>query len=242
MPASELPADNLVNKISLYISSEATSRDEWLGDKYLEYTLAQISLKNTSVSDGVTSLNGRLIQSLAHFRYDICCGELKARGVRQYQPSDPGRFAHPVNFRSTLLGWIGSILCRGMPEERGALPQAIMQSSQCHSSDTFQINNSIGTNADSGILVQQDSTSEDSASEETEGEIWRYTATLHELTAGKASVPIYTETAICADPAKFRCEIKYRGKKVSGEASSKKKAKHRASKKLCQLLNIGVAD
>jgi hypothetical protein len=53
----ELPADNAVGQTSLFASVEVTHRDEWLGEKYLEYALAHMLLRHRSGSNGVTLLN-----------------------------------------------------------------------------------------------------------------------------------------------------------------------------------------
>ena len=50
----ELPTDNAVGKTSLFASAEITHRDEWLGEKHMEYALAQMLLRNTSGSSWVT--------------------------------------------------------------------------------------------------------------------------------------------------------------------------------------------
>ena len=118
----------------------------------------------------------------------------------------------------------------------------MIQSSQQHGLKIFPstcVNNS---NSVLGTVGQQDPAYEDSSSEESETDIWRYTKTLQELYAGQDFVPLYKETTVRAYPPKFRCEVTYGGKMALGEAGSKKLAKHRASKKLCKLLSIKVPD
>ncbi|KIX08659.1 uncharacterized protein Z518_03316 [Rhinocladiella mackenziei CBS 650.93] len=242
LPVLEMPGDHVVGHTSLFVSVDVARRDEWLGEKYLDYMLAQTVLKNTPGRDGVTSLNGDLIQRLARFRYDNCCEELNLKRVRRYQPTDAGQFALPVNYREILLGWIGSILSRGTLEERNVLPHVVAQCSQQHSPEIFQSTGSVNTNSESDTAGQQDPTYEDLSSEESETDIWRYTKTLQETTAGKDSVPLYKETLVRAYPPRFRYEVTYRGKKATGEAGNKKRAKHLASKKLCELLHIKLPD
>jgi hypothetical protein len=53
----ELSADNAVGQTSLFVSAQITHRDEWLGEKYIEFALAHTLLRNTSGSNGATSLN-----------------------------------------------------------------------------------------------------------------------------------------------------------------------------------------
>lgn len=57
LAVSELPADSNVGKTSLFDSKETTLKDEWLGEKYLNYVLAQLVLRNTSGSMEIITLN-----------------------------------------------------------------------------------------------------------------------------------------------------------------------------------------
>lgn len=56
LPVCELPADQVVSD-TLFLSTDAACRDQWLGEKYLECMLALTSVKSISGSDGITTLN-----------------------------------------------------------------------------------------------------------------------------------------------------------------------------------------
>lgn len=86
---SELPSDNVFDmpsndsrvsssendSSSLVLSSLSprAERDEWLGEKYLNYAIAHILVRHTSSSGGSTSLNVR--QGLLSQRCFICLTE-----------------------------------------------------------------------------------------------------------------------------------------------------------------------
>jgi hypothetical protein len=56
---SELPANNAVGNTSLYHTNETGERDEWLGQLYLDESLALLLLRRTFGSEDITSLTVR---------------------------------------------------------------------------------------------------------------------------------------------------------------------------------------
>jgi hypothetical protein len=69
-------------------------------------------------------------------------------------------------------------------------------------------------------------------------EIWRYTSRLWEEGQCCNEVPEVDDEMISSYPTRFRCAVKFRGRQGRGEASSKKQAKHIASKDICEQLGI----
>ncbi|KAL6238319.1 hypothetical protein BDW75DRAFT_247697 [Aspergillus navahoensis] len=69
-------------------------------------------------------------------------------------------------------------------------------------------------------------------------EVWRYTSRLWEEAQCCNELPEVHNEMIGGFPTRFRCAVKFRGRQGKGEASSKKQAKHIASKDVCEQLGI----
>ncbi|KAL4983994.1 hypothetical protein BDW68DRAFT_190838 [Aspergillus falconensis] len=69
-------------------------------------------------------------------------------------------------------------------------------------------------------------------------EIWRYTSRLWEEAQRYCEIPEVDDEMISSFPTRYRCAVKFRGRRGEGEASSKKQAKHIASKDVCRQLGI----
>jgi Double-stranded RNA binding motif len=133
-------------------------------------------------------------------------------------------------------------MSRGTREERAVLDHAVIDSSHQHRLMAINNPGNDNTTTHSTVPEPRESPDEDSPSEDSQTEIWRYTKTLQERFAGKGVVPIYDEPTIRGYPPRFRTEVTYRGQKFSGEAGNKKLAKHRASKRLCESLDINLPE
>jgi Double-stranded RNA binding motif len=163
-------------------------------------------------------------------------------GIRHYQCTELGNFQGHVNFREAALGWIGAILRRGTREERAVLDRAVIDNSNQHHLIAADSAENVNITVETTVAEPRESPGEDSPSEDSQTDIWRYTKTLQERFAGKDVVPIYHESTVRGYPPKFRAEVTYRGRRVSGEAGNKKLAKHRASKRLCESLDINILE
>ena len=62
----ELPADSIAGNTSLFISKDTAQKDEWLGEKYLNYVLAHLLLRHASGSMEIVSLNVFCALSYTH--------------------------------------------------------------------------------------------------------------------------------------------------------------------------------
>lgn len=173
------------------------------------------------------------------FRYDNLCHQLLKSEVRQYRSSELGCFKGHLNFEKESLGWIGAIRRRGTPQEQQILERAIVDNSGSYG-PTSSSESNVANPIPPGVALQEDSSDEDSASSDSEVEIWRYTKKLQELFVGKTVVPVYQDLTLRGYPPKFWAEVTYRGKAFSAKAGNKKLAKHRSSKKLCVHLGIKV--
>ena len=146
------------------------------------------------------------------------------------------------------MGEIGAILRCGSQEEQDSLLStlAVFSGQHCLQEDHTQItttNEPQPAACEESSSERSNSTSQvpldgNSSSDESEAEIWRYTSTLGERAAGLGKVVNYNETMICSYPANFRIVAIFQGREVAGEGPNKKLAKHRASKSMCELLNI----
>ena len=56
LSVSELPANHVTTETSLLVSTDDLPRDQWFGQKYLEYLLAKSLLRDTSVRNSVIGL------------------------------------------------------------------------------------------------------------------------------------------------------------------------------------------
>ncbi|KIW63819.1 hypothetical protein PV04_08791 [Phialophora macrospora] len=239
MAFSELPANNTVGKTSLLDSREATEKDEWIGEKYLDYALAHRVLRNTSHSRDIIPLNESLRGERLSYRYDKCCDRLHNSEVRQYQSPELGHFQGPIDFKKIAFGWIGAIVRRGTPREREILDRTILDNSNPDGL-MFNSESTVASTTPTVMTEQEGLPDEESTSTGSETDIWRYTKTLQERFAGKDVVPIYKEFPLRGYPPKFGAEVTFRGKTFSAEAGNKKLAKHRSSKKLCEHFEIEV--
>jgi hypothetical protein len=66
---SELPANSNVGNTSLFDSKETSQKDEWLGEKYLNYVLAHLLLRHTPSSMEIISLN--VFYTLSYTNYEL---------------------------------------------------------------------------------------------------------------------------------------------------------------------------
>lgn len=76
MPSNEsrvCTSDNDSNSPALYLASACAERDEWLGEKYLNYAIAHMLVRHTSSSGRSTVLNVR--RGLLHQQYLQCLTE-----------------------------------------------------------------------------------------------------------------------------------------------------------------------
>ncbi|KAK5046028.1 hypothetical protein LTR84_008815 [Exophiala bonariae] len=239
LAVSELPAENNVGKTSLFDSKETSLKDEWLGEKYLNYVLAHLLLRHTSGSMEILSLNGSLLDAQVFLRYDKCYKQLRDNGVRLYQSPELGHLEGSINFREVVLGWTGAIVRRGTPQEREILDRAISDNSDLHGV-TFDNEKQMLPTAQTGTTEQEVSPDEEWTPTASETDIWRYTKTLQENFAGQDVVPIYKEVMLRGYPPSFGAEVTFRGKRFSAQAGNKKLAKHRTSQKLCEHFGIEV--
>ena len=129
---------------------------------------------------------------------------------------------------------------RGTREERDILDSAIIDSSHQQRGTVVNSTGNYNTTSQTSVPEPQEVLDEESPSEDSQTEIWRYTRTLQDRFAGSGVAPIYHESTIRGYPPNFRAEVTYRGQRFSGEAGNKKLAKHRASKKLCESLDISL--
>lgn len=68
--------------------------------------------------------------------------------------------------------------------------------------------------------------------------MWSYTQRLWEEGLSSGQLPTVAEEMLCTFPPRHKLILTYRGVRGEGEASTKKQAKHIASKHICQQLGI----
>jgi len=68
--------------------------------------------------------------------------------------------------------------------------------------------------------------------------ISRFTSTLWEYASGIGSLPVFVTTTISSYPPEFKVDVSFQDSVSSGQAKTKKAAKHLASKAMCELLQL----
>lgn len=137
------------------------------------------------------------------------------------------------------MGWMGAIQSRGTGEEQDTLARVVLQQHAEFGGPQSTVHPASIVNAE---VNPQGPDGEESDLEDSKEAMWQYTSRLQEIFAGRAATPVYTESTIRYDPPRFQVSVTFRQKTAIGEAGNKKLAKHRASKKLCALLDIEVAE
>jgi hypothetical protein len=173
------------------------------------------------------------------FNYDHLHQQLDNKGVRPYQSSEADFFQGDINFKQKAFGWIGAIRRRGVSREQKLLEDAIHE--------TFGLPGVVRISQPNDAYPTQtvattegEPSDEDSASTDSDCNIWRYTKVLQERFLGRSEAPVYRVLTLRAYPPKFGSVVTYRGETFSAKAGNKKLAKHRSSKKLCDHLGIEV--
>lgn len=233
--SSDYPNSDTESFRSLDSSSATLIKDYWLGKKYFECVLAQNLLRGTSVEESMSSIDSEFEFAIQRFAYDETVDNLRALGIVRARLSVFGQ-CHGTY--ETLITLTGSICRQGSVAEKRALLSALRKGETNRSFDAR-------SGLDSSKSQRQPYESPERSNEhQTDGDVGSvadvgyYTSILKEYGDKIRVAPDYKTKTITLVPPQFRATLSFQGSTYDGQASSKKEARHKASKKACERLQL----
>ncbi|KAK5165172.1 uncharacterized protein LTR77_009270 [Saxophila tyrrhenica] len=203
----------------------------WYGRQLLYQYLAGNIAKDACVTMPVSRLDWSLTQAVATFPYSDILAKLQQNGLQNGLSSsalseDDKFFECVVGLGSAALRntdrseWISNFLA-----EEGRAARA-----PPNSADRPSNGNDVRT------AVDRDAYTDSSSGEDSN--LPRYTMTLKEVGDAEGRQPCYSIRQLSLVPPDFEAVVQFRCSTYEGRASTKKKAKHLASRNACNGLNI----
>ena len=221
----------------------------WYGKQLLAQHLAESIAKSASVATPISGLDvshttslshnhklrpllkWSLTQAMASFPYSNVLARLQESGLHTSIPSP--RNSGDVTFSECIVG-LGSAALK-KPDQPGWISNFLVEGVE---RPRTQRRNTEQVSGSDDLPIAAESRPFGSVALNDDPDLPRYTMALKEIGDAEGREPRYSITQLSLVPPIFQAVVRFGGSKYEGEASTKRKAKHLASKCACSGLGI----